>query len=80
MPASIRPGTPSVRRCSEYPGIPIPFRSNGTGGFAEGKNYYSTQMWAVQLNRSNRWKRPRGEDGTFNGCPAPSELLGPRHR
>ena len=47
------------------------FRSNGEGAFGDGKNYYSTQMWAAQFTLVDA-ETPRGEDGTYNGCPAPT--------
>ena len=50
---------------------PQAFRSNGEGAFGPGKNYYSTQMQAVrfQVTASDT---SRGADGSFDGCPAPT--------
>ena len=49
---------------------PQAFRSNGEGAFGPGKNYFSTQMQAVEFTLASR-STPKGADGTFNGCPAP---------
>ncbi|MEC7878849.1 MAG: hypothetical protein VYE07_01350, partial [Actinomycetota bacterium] len=49
---------------------PQAFRSNGEGAFGPDKNYFSTQMQAVQFTLASR-STERGADGTFNGCPAP---------
>ena len=46
------------------------FRSNGEGAFGPDKNYYSTQMQAVQFTLAGADTVP-GDDGTYNGCPAP---------
>ncbi len=49
---------------------PQAFRSNGEGAFGPGKNYFSTQMQAVEFTLASR-STSKGADGTFNGCPAP---------
>ncbi|HJM27690.1 MAG TPA: ABC transporter substrate-binding protein [Acidimicrobiales bacterium] len=45
--------------------------SNGEGAFGPDKNYYSTQMWQVEFRVVSK-DTPRGDDGKFNGCPAPT--------
>ena len=45
--------------------------SNGEGAFGSNKNYYATQMWQVEF-RVVSADTPRGTDGKFNGCPAPT--------
>ena len=49
---------------------PMAFRSDGEGTFGPEKNYYSTKMWVVRFTIVPS-ETTRGEDGTFNGCPAP---------
>jgi len=53
---------------------PMAFRSNGHGTFGPNKNYFATEMQAVQFRvvAGGYASTPRGEDGTFGGCPAPT--------
>jgi len=45
--------------------------SNGEGRFGQDKNFFSTQMWQMEF-RIVPTDTPRGSDGRFNGCPAPT--------
>lgn len=47
------------------------FHSNGEGTFGPDKNYFATQMHAVRFTIVAE-DEPRGADGTFAGCPAPT--------
>lgn len=46
--------------------------SNGRGSFGPDKPYYADTMWNVRLVLASADETPRGEDGMFNGCAAPS--------
>jgi len=50
---------------------PMAFRSNGQGTFGPNKNYFATQMQAVQF-KVTATDTARGADGSFDGCPAPT--------
>ncbi len=68
--AGINPTRDSFANALRKVSGPMAFRSNGQGAFGPSKNYYSTQMWVVRFTIVSP-NTPRGEDGTFNGCPAP---------
>lgn len=55
---------------------PLAFLSNGEGTFGPEKNFFATQMWAVEFRLADL-ETPRGDDGTFNGCPAPTNCWAP---
>ncbi len=55
---------------------PNAFNSNGEGTFGPEKNFFATQLWAVEFRLADA-ETPRGEDGTFNGCPAPTNCWVP---
>ena len=69
--AGINPTRDSLAESMSQVSGPMAFASNGEGAFADGKNYYSTQMHAVAFTIVSD-DTPRGDDGTFNGCPAPT--------
>jgi hypothetical protein len=50
--------------------------SKGEGAFEEDKNFFSTSMWQVEF-RIVPADTPRGSDGKFNGCPAPTNCWVP---
>ncbi len=50
--------------------------SKGEGAFGKEKNFFSTYMWQVEF-RIVPASTPRGSDGTFNGCPAPTNCWVP---
>ena len=60
---------PQAEALKELSG-PQAFRSNGEGAFGAEKNYYSTQMQANRFTLADA-DTPPGDDGTYNGCPAP---------
>ncbi len=68
--AGVNPTRDSVAEALKQLSGPQAFRSNGEGAFAADKNYYSTQMQANRFTLADADTVP-GDDGTYNGCPAP---------
>ena len=74
--AGVNPTRDSVADAlKQYVG-PAAQMSNKQGAFGPDKNYFATQMWEVEF-RVVSPQTPRGADGLFNGCPAPTNCWVP---
>ncbi|MGB1532313.1 MAG: hypothetical protein ACPG9C_06050, partial [Acidimicrobiales bacterium] len=74
--AGVNPTRDSVADAlKQYEG-PAAQMSNKQGAFGPGKNYFATEMWEVEF-RVVPPQTPRGADGLFNGCPAPTNCWVP---
>ena len=74
--AGVNPTRDSVADAlKQYVG-PAAQMSNKQGAFGLGKNYFATEMWEVEF-RVVPPQTPRGTDGLFNGCPAPTNCWVP---
>ena len=69
--AGVNPTRDSFAAAMKEISGPQAFRSNGEGAFGPDKNYYSTQMQAVRFQVTPN-DTSRGADGSFDGCPAPT--------
>jgi len=74
--AGVNPTRDSVAAALKTYSGPAAQISNGEGAFGEDKNFFSTNMWQVEF-RIVPSDTPRGSDGTFNGCPAPTNCWVP---
>lgn len=74
--AGINPTRDSLAEAMRGVSGPQALRSNGDGAYGPDKNYYSTAMLAMQFTLVPA-DTPRGEDGTFLGCPAPTNCWRP---
>lgn len=71
MNAGVNPTRDSVAAAMRDVSGPVAFTSNDEGAFGPDKNYFATQMQAVRFTIVDA-DEPRGPDGTFGGCPAPT--------
>ena len=74
--AGVNPTRDSVAAALKTYSGPAAQMSKGEGAFGEEKNFFSTHMWQLEF-RIVPGDTPRGSDGTFNGCPAPTNCWVP---
>ena len=74
--AGINPTRDSFAAALKTYSGPAAQMSKGEGAFGEDKNFFSTHMWQVEF-RIVPADTPRGPDGKFNGCPAPTNCWVP---